>query len=131
MRIAPILVTPLVAVVAVTYSYHTVRNLKTLKTIWPLMLEQAEKEIEIPTATYVGHFRDEYMYNSKESAIKALTRYYEDTVKELESIKNFLNYARRLFIVSGIVNSDREYNDLIKLYYDIGMYIEVNKNDDL
>jgi len=129
--IAQILVTPLVVVAAVTYSYHTVRNIKTLKTIWPLMLEQAVKEIEIPTSTYVGHYRDEYMYNSKESALKALTRYYEDTVVELETIKSFMNYARRLFIVSGIVGSDREYNNLIKLYYDIGMYIEVNKNDDL
>ncbi len=99
--------------------------------IWPLMLEQAEKEIEIPTSTYVGHYRDEYMYNTKESALKALNKYYEDTLSEIETLKAFLLYARRLFIVSGIVSSDREWYNLLKLYYDIGMYIEVNKNDDL
>ena len=101
-----ILVTPHVVAVDVTSKHHIIKNSKQLDAIWPMIYEKAKEE-------------------------DALCRYYEDTVSGLESIKSFLGYVRRLFIVSGIVPYDSEFDKLIELYNDIGIYIEVNENDDL
>ncbi len=126
-----ILVTPHVVAVDVTSKHHIIKNSKQLDAIWPMIYEKAKEEVKIPTSTYVGHYRDEYLYHDRDTALNALCRYYEDTVNGLESIKSFLGYVRRLFIVSGIVPYDSEFDKLIELYNDIGIYIEVNENDDL
>ena len=117
--------TPLVAAVLVKYSQQRIKEIADLQFIWPFLVEEVEKiESVMPTVYRVG---SKYAYIDKESAIKSMPTAYADVIQEVRTVKWFLNWLRRLFIVSGLSIDDQAYHKKIIELYEFANYMEANK----
>ena len=117
--------TPLVAAVLVKYSQQRIKEIADLQFIWPFLVEEVEKiESVMPTVYRVG---SKYDYIDKESAIKSMYTAYADVIQEVRTVKWFLNWLRRLFIVSGLSIDDQAYHKKIIELYEFANYMEANK----
>ena len=117
--------TPLVAAVLVKYSQQRIKEIADLQFIWPFLVEEVEKiESVMPTVYRVG---SKYAYIDKESAIKSMHTAYADVIQEVRTVKWFLNWLRRLFIVSGLSIDDQAYHKKIIELYEFANYMEANK----
>tara|TARA_R100000656_G_C3857735_1_gene109138 strand:+ start:153 stop:491 length:339 start_codon:yes stop_codon:yes gene_type:complete len=111
----------------VKYSHQIINDTSKLEVIWPYLWEKVESIETVRPSIYPKE--SPYVYYDIASAQNAYRQAYEDTMNEDISIREFLSYTRRLFLVSGIVDDDLDLSEMIRLFYDIGMYMEVNKDE--
>ena len=126
MMIIQILAMTLLAVAGLAkYSHNVIKEKEDLIFIWPFLIEEVEKiESVMPTVYRLG---SKYAYIDKETAIKSMHKAYEDVIKGDISVKWFLSWTRRLFIVSGLSIDDRAYHSKIIELYQFANYMEANK----
>ena len=116
-----------VVVGVVKSSHKVVDDITKLKLIWPDIFEKAnEMETVMPS---IHRSNSKYAYVDKATALIALTRLYEDTIEGTITIKGFFRYLRRLFIVSGLVENDKDLNQNILEIYQFARYKEANKDE--
>ena len=115
-----------------TVKYKKV-SLKELKAIWPYIQIELKDIIEsgehiLPS---LGGALDKYSYVDAVTAETSAARYYQDGVlsKEPYLVKNYMGWLRRLFIVSGVVEDDREMLKLILNMKHKAAYLRRNKDE--
>tara|TARA_R100000656_G_scaffold119447_1_gene93329 strand:+ start:1527 stop:1895 length:369 start_codon:yes stop_codon:yes gene_type:complete len=116
---------------------NSIRNIKDLKLIWPYIKKEAGRIIteEINILPSVRRKGDPYGYINGEAAVIKLVRIYHATIAHSTdenptiTIRDFLDFCRRLFIVSGLVLDDPTFYNFIEEKYKLATYLERNADE--
>ena len=135
-----------VLVVHVKYSYNIIRTLNDVNKVYPYFREEIADRFDYMESNgyEIAGYKERmfgYTYNDKTSALLIYERLYHDTMRGYKEndygvvlttaamIKFFLQFTRRLFIVTGIVEDDKEWHIKVLEIYDYINYKEKNKNE--
>ena len=113
----------LVQVGLVTYSYQIIKTVDDLKLIKPYLIDRIN---EIKTVLPSVELND-YPYNSADTCKQVFKRALDDAISEKIALDWFLRFLRRIYIVSGLAQSDTDYGKDIKELHDMAMYIKINE----
>ena len=117
-----------VAVMGVNYksSYSVINTIEKLALIKNIILSEVKSIESVLPTVYAW---EEYVYNDKESAYTATDRALRDTLESKQEVKSFMQFLRRLFIVSGKCIDDGEFHHKMIDMYHLEKYKEVNKDE--
>ena len=118
-------------VITVRYKKLTYND---VKLIWPFLKEDisiiiTEEKRILPSLAYVD---TRFAYRDAETAISALNAFYEEVVEQKDDpswVKSFIHFCRRLYIVSGIVEDDKNFDKKIIEMKELATYMERNKDE--
>ena len=122
-----------VAVDNVTYklSYSVIKSKEDLKIIYPFLIEDI-KGMKFSTVTSFIHG---YNYRNEYEALVVFRKLYKDCMKNYHSGKFptlrwvLSSWLRRVYLVSGFTPTDKDYNNRILELFQLGNYLEVNKDE--
>ena len=131
MIIPTLVIIPLVQVITVRYKKLTYND---VILIWPFLKEDinvivTEEKRILPSLAYVD---TRFAYRDAETAISALNAFYEEVVEQKNDpswVKSFIHFCRRLYIVSGIVEDDKNFDKKIIEMKELATYMERNKDE--
>jgi len=115
-----------VVLVKSKYPITSIKELEMIKEDLIAVCSTIETVLPTLSSRYQGR---SYSYVDKRTALLAVNRAIEDTVKGELDVTNLLRYLRRLFIVSGKVTNDEEFDKFLVEMYQLAKYKEVNKDE--
>lgn len=115
-----------VAVMGVKSSYTVINTVKRLELIKDSIISEVKSIENVLPTVYAW---EEYIYNDKDSALIATERALDDTLSGKHPVKFFMQYLRRLFIVSGKCIDDGEFHRKMIDMYHLEKYKEVNEDE--
>ena len=115
-----------VAVMGVKSSYIVINSIEKLTLIKNSILDEVKSIDNVLPTVYAW---EEYIYNDKDSAYTATERALCDTLEGKQEVKFFMQFLRRLFIVSGKCIDDGEFHRKMIDMYHLEKYKEVNEDE--
>jgi len=115
-----------VAVMGVKSSYIVINSIEKLTLIKNSILKEVKSIENVLPTVYAW---EEYIYNDKESAYTATERALCDALEGKQEVKSFMQFLRRLFIVSGKCIDDGEFHRKMIDMYHLEKYMEVNEDE--
>lgn len=113
----------------VIYS-RIIKSVSDLTLIYPYLIEDIDKHVTSVIPSVVIESQEDYSYIDSNSCKKALKKALDDTISHNMKLVDFLRFLRRIYIVSGIAEDDRQVYDRLKVLYEVAMYIDKNKQEE-
>ena len=118
--------TPHVVVEPVKYSHQVIRRIEHLNDIQLLLTEEINKITDI-LPTIITKYSILYPYTNTETCKASFRRALNDTLSGDYPIRNFLRFLRRIYICSGLAQTNEEFDEKIVEMYQLAKYMEANK----
>ena len=116
-----------VVAVRVKYSHQIIRTPEHVALIAPYMRDEMH-EIEHILPTILSKSA-RYPYHNAETLHASFDRATQDTITGKYPVRDWLRFAKRIYICSGKSKDDSEFNTKIMEMKQLANYIEANKNE--
>jgi len=122
-----LVLTLLVLVACVKYSYITIQTPEQVTLVAPYLLEEIKAaEHILPSYSIVPR---RYSYFNVTQLVKAFNNITDDTISGEYPVKEYMNYIQRVYISARLVSSENKFHLKIKELKELAEYIKVNDNE--
>jgi len=118
---------PRVQVGLVTYSYQVIKTPQDLLLVKPYIIKRLEDIENVMPTHGVG---EKYAYIDVATCKVVHARAINDAIAGVFPLDLYLGFLRRIYIVSGLAQSDKEVGEEVKQLYDLAMYIKINEEEE-